>query len=132
MFMQFCLLILIFFFQGEFKNPSILSSGFDRARIYTITRLTKTTIYGFALSIINAPTYAETQHTEWRISTYTKYNSAVDGSVSTVAWNPRDAYGSLGVKSWGIFKHQLTSSDFSVDVADLRPYYYLFFFKKCE
>eukprot|EP00398_MALV-I-01_sp_L67-1_P000676 gene677-366_t len=105
----------------EFKNPNLLTSGFYRARIYTITRLTKETIYGFALSIINTPLYAETQHTTWRIHTYTKWNSAVDGSTSTIAWNPRDAFGNLAVKSWGIFKHQLTSDAFTVEVADLRP-----------
>ena len=95
--------------------------GFDRARIYTITRLTKGTIFGFSLSIVNPHIYQETQRENWRIWTYDKFGSAVDGSTSTVAWNPRDNYGSLGVYSWGIYKYQLTSEQFTVTVNDLRP-----------
>ena len=32
--------------EGEFRNPLALTSGFDRAKVYTVTRLTKETIYG--------------------------------------------------------------------------------------
>ena len=77
--------------------------------------------YRFALSVTNAPVYAKTQHGEWAIKTYTKSGSAVDGSFATVAWNPRDKLGNLGVDSWAIYRHHLSQDMFKVFVSEFAP-----------
>eukprot|EP00397_Hematodinium_sp_SG-2012_P000096 GEMP01000096.1.p1 GENE.GEMP01000096.1~~GEMP01000096.1.p1 ORF type:complete len:3237 (+),score=651.26 GEMP01000096.1:50-9760(+) len=93
-------------------------TAYNRAIIFTATRLFAESIYGFTLRVKNAPTIPF--ESDWKLFTYETTGAAVDGSYFPVRFNVQDPHGSASAESYNLY--MLPTSQFVSAVADMRPF----------